>query len=92
MKTSTLIIVFVFVYSAQFSFAQDAHEKMEATFSTWTINQVLETLQVKKRYAKEAELQQLVDASYMNFQSTLKQLDTDEQSVIDYQLNLLLSD
>jgi gliding motility-associated-like protein len=92
MKTTTLIIVFVFVCSAHFSFAQDAHEKMEVTFSTWTINQVLETLQVKKRYAEEAQLQELVDASYMNFQTTLKKLATDDQSVIDFQLNLFLSD
>ena len=73
MKTSAQKLAMVFVFFAQMVFAQDAHQQFETTFSNFTINKVLETLKIKKRYAEESAVQTLVDLNYTNFQLQLEE-------------------
>lgn len=71
MKTTSTKLAVVFIFLVQLVLAQDAHEQFESTFSDLSINQVVEILKIKKRYAEESSVQTLVDAEYSSFQSSL---------------------
>jgi gliding motility-associated-like protein len=71
MKTTSTKLALVFIFLVQLVLAQDAHEQFESTFSDLSINQVVEILKIKKRYAEESSVQTLVDTEYSTFQSTM---------------------
>jgi gliding motility-associated-like protein len=71
MKTTSTKLAVVFIFLVQLVLAQDAHEQFESTFSDLSINQVVETLKIKKRYAEESSVQTLVDTEYSTFQSSI---------------------
>lgn len=91
MKTSAQKLAMVFIFFVQSLVAQDSHEKFESTFSNLTINQVLETLKIKKRYAEEFDVQVAVDDSYTAFQANMQNSFTTEPNLSDEEINGMIS-
>jgi gliding motility-associated-like protein len=74
MKTTIFTLAMVFIFTVQSLYAQDAHEKFETIFSNLSINQVVETLKIKKKYALDPLVQTTVDSSYQSFHNEMYSL------------------